>query len=80
LQNVALLDHILLKFPLPSFFTCRELIIVWLTQISRSECETALDDELHVSLEESLLNDDHVEEEEEEGALERSNEGTSSRY
>jgi amino acid permease len=70
----------LLTFPLP-FFTCRELIIVSLThQIGRSDfCETApLDDELHVSLQEPLLNDGHAEEEE-EGALERSNEGISSR-
>jgi amino acid permease len=64
----------LLTFPLP-FFTCRELIIVSLTQIGRSECETALDDELHVSLQEPFLNDGHAE----EGALERSNEGISSR-
>jgi hypothetical protein len=51
---------------------------VSLTQIGRSDfCETApLDDELHVSLQEPLLNDGHAEEEEEdEGALERSNEG-----
>jgi hypothetical protein len=55
---------------------------VSLTQIGRSDfCETApLDDELHVSLQEPLLNDGHAEEEEEEEerALERSNEGISS--
>ena len=57
LAKILLCFTMLLTFPLP-FFTCRELIIVSLTHSWESG---TVDDEVNVSLEEPLLNNDQQE-------------------